>query len=200
MNAPTVEDLLAGGTPALKFDGVGETHSGTVLGASAKQVTDFTTGEPKFFKNGDPQMQIILELQTDQRNGVDDDGMRRLYVKGAMLSEARKAIARAGARTFEAGARVRVTYTGDGEASARGMNPPKLYAFEYVPPAAAQVANAVAPAVAPTVAAAPPAAAQVAAPAQQVPAQQAGTALTEAQITQLRGLGFSEEKIAAMSN
>jgi hypothetical protein len=137
--------LMGGGVPSAKFDGIGVTVTGVIDDITASQQTDFTTGEPKTWPNGDPMMQVVVTLATDQRDPdiSDDDGLRKVYVKGKSLTNAvRDAVRRAGAKGLEVGGTLTVTYTGDGVSERRGINPPKLYAAEYAKPNPAAAANA----------------------------------------------------------
>lgn len=170
--------LMGGGSKAARFDGIGVTVTGVIEEITAKQQTDFTTGEPKFWPNGDAQMQVLVRLATADREDADDDGTRTLYVKGKSLTAAvRDAVRKAGGKGLEVGGTLTVTYTGDGPQEKRGINPPKLYAAEYVKPDPAVAANAalgLAEAAAPTPApvATPPVAPPVAQPAAPAPAAQ----------------------------
>lgn len=130
--------LMGGGVPSAKFENVGDSVAGSIDDEpQAAQQTDFTTGEPLTWPNGDPRMQVVVTLATDQRDpGVkDDDGIRKLYIKGkSMTGAVRDAIRKAGAKGLERGGQLTVTYTGDGVAERRGINPPKLYTAAYAPP------------------------------------------------------------------
>lgn len=135
--------IMGGGSKAARFDGVGVTVTGVIEDISAKQQTDFTTGEPLVWPNGDPRMQVLVRMQTDLHEDADDDGVRTLYVKGKSLTGAvRDAVRKAGAKGLDVGGRLTVTYTGDGPQEKRGINPPKLYAADYTPPSPAAAANA----------------------------------------------------------
>lgn len=136
-----VTKLLNGGAPAWKFENYGDTHTGVITEFSAQQQTDFDDGSPKVFANGDPMMQIVIDVDTQQRLDAEDDGKRRVYVKSNMLKALSKACRDAGVKSIEAGGQLTVTYVGDGERSGgKKGNPPKLYAVQYVPPATAQAA------------------------------------------------------------
>lgn len=137
--------LMGGGVPSAKFDGIGVSVTGVIEDIVASQQTDFTTGEPKFWPNGDKMMQVVVTLATDQRDPsiTEDDGLRKIYVKGKSLTGAvRDAVRKAGAKGLDVGGRLTVTYTGDGPQEKRGINPPKLYAADYTPPSPAAAANA----------------------------------------------------------
>lgn len=129
---PSVGDILGGGSPILKFETVGTTHKGTVVRAETSQQTDFDSGAPKFWDNGDPMWQIILTLATDQRDPeiVNDDGERRVFVKGNMLNGLKAALRSVGAKTIDPGDLIAIQYAGDGEPSKRGLNPPKQFTVQ----------------------------------------------------------------------
>jgi hypothetical protein len=128
--------LMGGGATSAKFEAPGDTTSGTITEApEVRQQTDIQSGEPVFWPSGDPKMQLIVTLQTTLRDDADDDGKRRIYVKGKSLTEAvREAVKKTGARGLETGGTLTVTYTGDGQATQRGFNPPKLYTATYARP------------------------------------------------------------------
>jgi hypothetical protein len=135
--------LMGGGTRSAKFEHPGDKISGEILSVETKQQTDLKDGSPKFWDNGDPMWQVVVTLQTEQRDpdDADDDGKRAIYVKGSMkYASTAKAIAdavrTAGAKTLEVGGTLAVAYTGDGEATSRGFNPPKLYSAAYKAPVA----------------------------------------------------------------
>lgn len=130
-NIPSTADLLAGGAPAAKFPTVGTTVKGKVINAEVTQQTDYATGEVKTWDDGSPRLQIVITVQTDERDPdiPNDEGERRIFVKGQMLQALRSALRAVGARDITPGDTIAVQYTGDGEAK-RGMNPPKLYAVQ----------------------------------------------------------------------
>lgn len=142
INPTTVDPnqfLMGGGIPSAKFDSVGVSVGGTITDIAASQQTDFTTGEPKTWPNGEPMMQVVVSVATEIRDPqiTDDDGVRKIYVKGKSLTAAvRDAVRRAGAKGLENGGTLTVTYTGDGPQERRGINPPKLYAASYTKPTA----------------------------------------------------------------
>jgi hypothetical protein len=142
MTTASVEDFLAGGgPPSAKFPAIGTTVKGTVETAVVSQQTDFTTGQPKTWDDGGPMMQLVVTLATDERDAEydDDDGKRRLFVKGQMRTAVVEAIKQAGAKSIEPGGTLAVQYKGDGEAKRAGHNAPKQYVAQYKAPAAAAV-------------------------------------------------------------
>jgi len=172
--------LFGGGGKSASFDTIGTTHTGTIIEPPrVENQTDIKTGEVKTFDNGDPRRQMVVVLQTDERDPSveDDDGVRRLYVKGSPKPESQSMTAAIGAAVkaakangLEVGGKLTVTYIGDGPQTERGLSAPKQYAAAYVPPwvgASAQFLAEPAPAAAPVAQAAP---AQSTAPAAPAPA------------------------------
>jgi len=140
--APSANDLLmGGGGKSAKFKEVGDSVVGTILDATTQQQTDIN-GELKTWDNGDPMWQVVVTLQTDERDDEDDDGIRKVYLKGSSknpLSAAgavRKAIVDAGEKELKEGGRLGMQYTGDGEPTRAGLTAPKQYRAQYEAPKA----------------------------------------------------------------
>lgn len=139
MNA---NDLLMGG--GIKSASFPDGQYGTTVGGpivrepEVRQQTDFDTGKPKVFDNGDPMMQIVVHIQTDLRDPADstDDGVRALYLKAQMMQAVRDAIRAAGAKGLGVGGHLAVTYVRD-EPNSRGRGKDKkIYTAAYRLPAA----------------------------------------------------------------
>jgi hypothetical protein len=130
--------LMGGGVPSASFLHIGDGVAGTITESpTLQQQRDFTSGEPKVWDDGNPMMQLVVTLQTDQYDEKieDDDGRRRIYVKNAMKKAIADAVRKAGAKKLDVGGVLSVRYTADGEAAKKGINPPKLYTAQYTPPA-----------------------------------------------------------------
>lgn len=133
--------LLGGGGKSAKFEAVGDTVTGVICAPpELRQQTDIKTGVPKTWDNGDPVMQLVVKLQTDQRDDAEDDGVRNVYVSGGFKrASLQKAVAdalrTAKAKGLEVGGTLAVRYTGEEPSSVKGFNPAKLYAAKYTPPA-----------------------------------------------------------------
>lgn len=137
MSNQSANDLImGGGSPAAKFPEIGTIVRGEIIDTAVTQQRDFATGDLKFWKDGNPAMQAVITLQTDQRDPIeiaDDNGQRRLFVSSKNMREAiRDAVRKVGGSHLEVGGQLAVQYHGDGQAE-RGMNPPKLYKAEYKP-------------------------------------------------------------------
>lgn len=139
-----VNDLLTAGEkiPGAKFETIGDKIVGSIVSAEARQTTDIQTGQPEVWPQGDPKMQVVITLQTDERDASieDDDGKRRVYAKkpSAMLTAIIAALA---GQRLEVGGRLAVQFTGTEPASTRGFNDKKLYQAAYQPPAANAAAD-----------------------------------------------------------
>lgn len=134
--------LMGGGVKSVKW---GERSIGaTVIGAIVEQpkavqmmkykpAGSTAPDEPDFWPSGDPKMQIIVVLQTDERDPSDatDDGKRRLYIEPRMMTPVREAVQRASAPGLAIGGRLAIRWasgTGQGEGNAR------QFAAEYSAP------------------------------------------------------------------
>lgn len=193
--------LFDSSSKAAKFDTIGASVVGTVQGSPReRQQTKYGTQEPDFWPNGDPKMQILVDLKTDQRDPANpaDDGERTLYVASKNLKRAiGDAIRAAGAQDIMPGGVLTVTYVGNDPASKNPANPAKLYQAQYTPPTSA---FAQPQAAAPAAPVAQPAAQPIAAPA----VAPAPTALHPSELSsdqiaklqQLRAAGIPEDTIA----
>jgi hypothetical protein len=109
-----------GGVPSFSFGPLGSPPGATVTGKILKletsQQTDYNTRAPLTWANGDPKMQLEVTLQTTLRDPSieDDDGQRRVFVKGKGLTDAtRDAVLAVGAKGLEIGGTITFTYSHD---------------------------------------------------------------------------------------
>jgi hypothetical protein len=139
--------LFDSSSKGVKFDVVGASIQGTVKAAPReRQQTKYGTQEPDFWPNGDPKMQILVDLQTDRREDPNDDGERTLYVASKNMKKAiGEAIRAAQATDIMPGGTLTVTYVGNDPASKNPQNPAKLYQAQYTAPTSAFVAPTPAP-------------------------------------------------------
>jgi hypothetical protein len=199
MSIDALDQILSGGGSTFKFQSPGDTVTGVIENIQVRQVTDFDTGKPDFWDNGDPKQQVVVTLNTDLRDpsNADDDGSRNVYIKGwgGQRQAFIAAVKEAGGHKPAAGDTFTATYIGDGEKPARGYAP-KLFKYTVTPgtPGLDAIvsqppAQAAAPAVQPTQAPAP---AQPAAPAAPAGGPQQAMGLAQ----QLIGLGVDDASIA----
>lgn len=118
------------GSPALKFPDIGTVQRGTIVAKEARQQTDFSTGEAKFWPNGDPMLEVVVTLDL----GVGEEG--RIFARGQMLNAIRTAIRDAGATTLEPGGTLAVKFDREEPNKNPRFNPIKIYTAQYRPPAA----------------------------------------------------------------
>lgn len=133
--------LSGGGAPAAKFRKIGDTVTGVITSEPRlEQQRDFETGNPLVWSDGNPRMQLVVEVQTDEVDASipDDDGRRRFFIKGAMKSAVAQAVKASGRKQLDVGGRLSISYSHDGEASRPGLNPPRQYKASYTAPAAGQ--------------------------------------------------------------
>ena len=123
---PSVATFLATGARAAKFPTQGTEVVGTVVFSEVTQQTEFETGKLKFWDDGNPAMQLVVTVQTEERDRADDDGMRRIFVKGQMKHALQMACSAAGLTDLTAGDLLKVSYAADGEAR-KGLAAPKQY-------------------------------------------------------------------------
>jgi hypothetical protein len=138
--------LLGGGTKSASFKGNPPiTYSGPIVAEpKVSQQTDYDTYEPLTWPNGDPRLQLVVQIQTDERDPSDqaDDGVRALYLKANSQKAVAAAVRASGAQGLAVGGVLSLTYTGDDTAAQKGrLAPPKLYTATYTPPTAAQAAQ-----------------------------------------------------------
>lgn len=138
-------DIGGDGGNSFAFDQIGASVTGTIEQMQEVQQTDLDSGEPRTFTSGQPMMMYRLTLRTTQRDATNpmDDGRRDVYLKGSRKAETQSSLAAVlqavklatGGTNLQPGATVTLTYIGDGQATSRGKNAPKLYTATYVPPA-----------------------------------------------------------------
>lgn len=112
--------------PSAKFPTVGTVVSGTVLELSTSNVPDFDDkGRPsglKYQEDGTtPLTQVDVTLDTGENRKIT------LHTDGAIFWAIGRNLAEIGSEDLEVGDRIEITYTGDGEATAKGRTAPKQY-------------------------------------------------------------------------
>lgn len=151
MSQPTLESFFSGGggkSVSWKDKPIGTTVTGTILAVHPpQQVTDPADGKPKFNRNGQPIMQVRVDLQTDFRNwelckppddpSQVDDGARALYVGGWMQGAVGDALRKAGRQgPPEVGGWISVTLTERTPNENPALQPINKFVAQYQSPAA----------------------------------------------------------------
>jgi len=132
MSEPKDEFLEGGGSqyPALKFENIGDTHSGVVVEYKKLEDRD-PAGVAKKWDNGDPKYVYVFTLNTgDPSKG--DKGVGNIWVRGNMVKVIREAAQEAGV-TAMVGTTIKVRYDSDGEQTKKGYSKPKLFKAKVEP-------------------------------------------------------------------
>lgn len=145
-NDEEVYDFLSGGgAPSVSFPSVGTTAKGVLLDFEKRDQTDLE-GVVKTFDDGSPRKQLVVTLQTDLFDDEipNDDGQRRVFIKGQMTKALKDNLRQQGlsVEQFVRGGHLTISYIGDQPSEKKGYNPTKLYAVEYTAPAAGTLAFA----------------------------------------------------------
>lgn len=152
LNALNVlDEAIAGGAKSFftKDSPIGSTVTGTITSVSVMQATDFATGQPLTWDNGDPRQQAVITLQTSLRDHAEDTGERGIYIKlwgvqkNALAQAVRKAGKEKASEALTIGSTFTATLTGT-KPSQKG-SPTKLYEYTIQPAAVAQLDTAVPP-------------------------------------------------------
>lgn len=193
----SLNDLLAGGAKTIKLDSIGETITGTILSVNTKQVTAFGSGAPEFWDDGNPKMQIVITIKSDDL----EDGEGSFYAKawGTDKAALSAAVAMSGLTADQAlapGNEITITHTELRPHKTPGFNPSKIYEFQIRPKAPTSVVNALADTPTPS---APAPSAPAPAPVPAAPSAPATPppAANPAGIPELIKAGLSNEQIAS---
>lgn len=121
---------LLSNAPSLKPKTIGETITGTITEpASKKQATEFESGKPETWDNGDPKWLIVIPVRTTE--GLE--GCFYLNTWGSQKDALVRALHTAGVDADTAlvpGTVITMTYTGDEPNKNPRLNATKLYEFK----------------------------------------------------------------------
>ncbi len=128
--------LMGSGGRSAKFETVKDTVEGTIMRVDSRQRTEMGSGAPMTWPDGNPKMQLVIQLLTAAQDDEDDDGMRNLYVP--IPSQMQKSIADAvrttGQRGLGEGGTLAIQFTSTKPAEVKGYSPQKIYRARYDPP------------------------------------------------------------------
>lgn len=138
MTQPSVNDFLMGsGAKSASYKLLGAVHEGTITKEPTMvQERDIKTKELKFWKSGDPKWQMVVTIQTNERDPQvpDDDGLRSIYASGKKKQAIADAVRAAGAKGLSVGGYLRVQYVADAPLEQGQLQATKLYQAQYAPP------------------------------------------------------------------
>lgn len=114
------------------FGEIGDIFKGTFIAASERQATDYVTGAPKTWDDGQPMIEFVLEFQTELRDDDSDDGKRTIYVgKSARLFKAMQEALKAAGLKWADLPQLTIKRVEDGEPvtlkNGKRGNPPKQF-------------------------------------------------------------------------
>lgn len=139
-NVDPYAEFASGGAPTAKFETIGRTVKGTFVSLDYRQQLDFVTKKPAVWDDGNPKMQYVITLDTDERDPdlTEDDGRRCMYAKkgGSMHKAILAACKAAGVSAPEPGGTLAVQYKSDGPPPKPGLNNEKLFVAKYQRPTA----------------------------------------------------------------
>lgn len=135
---PDPNDLLGTRSiPSISFKDaeVGTAFTGVISDLRTVQVRSFDTGEPEYWDDGKPKLQIEVTLATEYIDDSieEDDGTRRVYLFGQKLAAAKQEMKSKGIGKLEKGMKFTITFVGEKPASNKKYNNVKLYGIELEP-------------------------------------------------------------------
>lgn len=135
---PDPNDLLGTRSiPSISFKDakVGDSFTGVITDLRTVQVRSYDSGEPEFWDDGKPKLQIEVTLATEYIDPTldDDDGTRRVYLFGQKLAAAKQTMKAQGLSKLEKGFKFTITFVGEKPASNKKYNNVKLYGIELEP-------------------------------------------------------------------
>ena len=143
MSLKDVNEFLMGGSKSVKFPTIGTSVVGRIIEPEPKKIAVLNpkTMKPETWDNGQEKEQIVVNLQTTERDPEleNDDGQRRLFLKGNLQKAVAAAVRSSGAKGLAIGGVIKATYTGDGIKPSATLNAPKEFKAVYKPPAPTEV-------------------------------------------------------------
>lgn len=137
----TPDEWLKGGKGAPSYfkkgDQFGKKLTGLITSITLQQERDYLSGDPKFYDDGNPIQQLVLEVQTEERDPADpkDKGLRRTFLKNRHKGALMAAVEEGGGSVLQKGARFTQEFTGTTPNADPKMNDSRDYKFTYVSPA-----------------------------------------------------------------
>lgn len=131
-----LDRMLQGGAKGAKFESPGDTITGIITDVMVRQATEYGTGKPQTFDNGDPREQIVVVIKAEgiTPEDADDDLHRAVYIKGWGLQKRAfiEAVRQAQVKRPTAGDRFTATLVRM-EPSKAGGFPAKVFEYRVQP-------------------------------------------------------------------
>lgn len=121
-------ELLTSGAPTVKFTTEGDMRKIVVADIVKQQETDFDTGEPVTWPNGQPKWQYVV-------TGTVDGDESRLFIKGYMVDALKDALRKAGVKPGDTlvGGTLTMKWASTDEPKRKGMQGARRYVAKYEP-------------------------------------------------------------------
>lgn len=121
-------ELLASGSPIVKFEQEGDVRKIKITNITKQQETDFDTGEPVTWPNGQPKYQYVV-------TGTVDGDEARLFIKGYMVDALREALRKANVQAGDtlSGGTLTVKWDSTDEPRRKGMQGARRYVAKFEP-------------------------------------------------------------------
>lgn len=128
--------LMGSGGRSAKFESVGDTIIGDIMRVETRQMTEIGGGKLLTWPDGNPKMQLVVQLLVDEQQDEDDDGLRNLYVPipSAMSKAIADAVRKAGEHGLGIGGKLGVKFSKTEPAKVKGYSPQKIYTASYKRP------------------------------------------------------------------
>jgi hypothetical protein len=125
-----------GGGKSANFLVKGVLLKGVLMEPPTEKVQTDLDGNEKTFADGKKRTQLVLKLQTEERDPEDenDTGVRWLYTKHQMILAIRESLKEQGLKTLAVGGTLEIAWTGDQKAAKAGYHPTKLFQARWTPP------------------------------------------------------------------
>mgnify|MGYP003394544723 FL=1 len=128
--------LMGAGGRSAKFETIGDSVTGFVESMATRQQTEIGSGTLRTWPDGNPRMQLVVTIETEQHEDDEDDGMRNLYVQipAQMQKAIADAVRKAGEHGIAIGGKLQVRFVKTEAPKVRGFNPQKIYSAQYKEP------------------------------------------------------------------
>ena len=184
----TLADALTGGSQYVKWEelGVGHSVTGTITDVDMRQARKFQSTDLDFWDDGKPKMQVVISIQTAERDDPEDDGLRSVAIN--LWSGQKKALVEACQNANVDEPKVGQQFTATWSSGVGKTGNPRV--FTYSLGAAPSGVGAALGTVATATGEVTPPAAAAAAPAPQIDAAAAAAALANLTPEQRAALGL----------
>lgn len=148
MSNLTIDDVQGSSAPAWKAEAIGDRISGALVNAEMRQQTDFDTGKPLTFDDGNPRTQLVLTIATDEGEMSFYAKPSSKFVRENEAAEGKglagqdaviAAMRLAELKNFSDVGQITIVHTGLSKVPKKGQDPSRLFVAKVVKAKAASV-------------------------------------------------------------